>query len=271
MTAALVLDALVLAWVLYRQLQVRRVWMRLTLRLPVVLGLIGIVEIVDFSHQHPIHAAAAGVLALSLLIAGAGFGALRALTVRLWSAGGVVLRQGTWVTMTLWLVSLGLHFAADAWVEALKGPAGLTSASLLLYLGVTYGVQQAVVHHRAMALAHEGEPIDVQAQEVPGRWWAGTFRTGPGGGPGAGRAPWGQFGTVELPRWPFGAAGNETSAGAPDGGGGGPLPAIDARAEVVEQRARRGGSSGGAGGGSRPGGPGDAPGGGSASGAGTGG
>jgi hypothetical protein len=176
-TVALVLDALVLAWLLYRQRKVRRVPPRLGLRFPVLLGVLGLVEVADYSHQHTLGPAVIGVLALSLAVAAVGLGIVRALTVRVQVVDGVMLRQGTWLTVALWLISLGLHFAADWWITALKGPSGLPSASLLLYLGLTYGVQRAVVHRRATALAGRLGPIDVRADDVS----QGPWSPGPSG------------------------------------------------------------------------------------------
>ncbi|MHB1583919.1 MAG: hypothetical protein ACYCU7_04700 [Acidimicrobiales bacterium] len=168
MTTALVVDALILAWFLYRQRKVRRVPARLGLRIPLLLAAIGVVEVADFSRQYPLRPAVVGILVLTLAVAAVGLGAVRALTVRLWAADGIVLRQGTWLTIALWLVSLGTHLAAAAWIGALKGPGGLPSASLLLFLGLTYGVQRAVVHRRALRLAAALRPIDVRADDVGG-------------------------------------------------------------------------------------------------------
>lgn len=41
-------------------------------------------------------------------------GALRATTVRLWIKDGRVVRQGTWLTVILWLISVGSHLVASA-------------------------------------------------------------------------------------------------------------------------------------------------------------
>ena len=55
--------------------------------------------------------------ALSLL-AGAGMGAIRAVTVTIWRAeDGSAWRHGTKFTAALWLVSLAAHFVLDALVE----------------------------------------------------------------------------------------------------------------------------------------------------------
>ena len=53
-----------------------------------------------------------------------------------------MLRQGTWVTMALWIVGVAIH----ALVGAL---ADISDSTLLLYMGITLGAQQLVVQARA--------------------------------------------------------------------------------------------------------------------------
>lgn len=69
-------------------------------------------------------------------------GAIRAYTVKLWSSGSVVYRQGTWLTIGLWIVSVALHLAVDQ-----IGKTG--DATLLIYYGITLAVQNWVVQSRA--------------------------------------------------------------------------------------------------------------------------
>ena len=117
-----------------------------------------------------------------------------------------MLRQGTWLTMALWVVSLALHFSASAWIDSIHGQGGVVSASLLLWLGITYGVQNAVVHRRAEGLLEAGRPHRRRAPRWLGvRLWAGRW-PGPGGprragaGPGArgGRGPAAHAGAIEA-------------------------------------------------------------------------
>jgi len=183
MTLAIALDVLVVAWLLWRQLKVRRVWPRLTFRLAAVLCVLGLVELVDYTGHHHVSAAVAGILTLSFGVGAVALGALRAATVRIWRAGPVVLRQGTWLTVGLWVLSLGLHYGAEGWIDSLHGAGGVISASLLLWLGVAYGVQNAVVHHRAEGLLGSvGPVIDARSEAVAPEGPGGPA----GGGPSAG-------------------------------------------------------------------------------------
>jgi hypothetical protein len=177
-----VLDVVVVVWVLYRQVQVRRVRAQVNLRLSAVLAVIGLIELISYAGHHHLSAKVVGVLVLSMLVGAGGFGAIRPATVHLWRDESGVFRQGTWLTMALWIVSLALHFGADWWIDAWKGPSGLASVSLLLYIGITYGVQNAVVHARAQKLLAAAGPMGARSAPFAGHWWAGTW-TPPSRGP----------------------------------------------------------------------------------------
>jgi hypothetical protein len=139
----------VLAFILYRQLQARPV--RDTMRLPLILAVIGVVELARFL-QHGHHGAGvAAALAGSLVIA-AVFGAIRAATVHVWVDGGQAWRQGNWLTAVLWVVSLAVHLGYDYLVDGKGSQAGLGSASLLLYFGVTFTVQRLILQARAQRI-----------------------------------------------------------------------------------------------------------------------
>ena len=78
-----------------------------------ILGLIGIFEMKGATGSHRVTAAPIAWLVLSLL-AGAGMGAVRGATVRIWRAeDGSAWRQGTVLTTTLWIVSLATHLVSE--------------------------------------------------------------------------------------------------------------------------------------------------------------
>ncbi|MBO0801589.1 MAG: hypothetical protein J2P25_00725 [Nocardiopsaceae bacterium] len=139
-SASLVVTVVVLAFILFRQLRARPVTSRMLI--PVVLIVVGLGNELSYSQRHPLSGAALAALAGLLVLDAGALGALRAWTVRLWREDGQVLRQGTWLTVALWLVGLGIHVAVDQ-------VAGLGSSSLLLYLGITYLVQRLVLLPRA--------------------------------------------------------------------------------------------------------------------------
>ena len=130
------LGALILILVLLRQVRVRPVPRAFQPRLPVVLGVIGLFEIASYAGNHHVSSSAWLWVVGTTLVGALGLGALRGLSMRVWTGNGWVLRQGNALTMALWLVSLLVHFVGDAaWSHA--GASGLEGASFLLYLGVT--------------------------------------------------------------------------------------------------------------------------------------
>ena len=188
------LGTLILVVVLLRQGRVRPVPRAYHPRLPVFVGVIGLIEVLSYAGDHHVSASAWGWVLGSLLIGAVGLGALRGLSMRVWSSNAWVVRQGTTVTMILWLVSLLVHFAADAGGNH-SGAVGLEAASFLLYLGLTLGVQGSVVHRRALPLWDQlgpdaGRPLRISFTQGPGTFFA-TFRS-PGSGPsGSGPTGWG--------------------------------------------------------------------------------
>ena len=162
-----VIDVAVLAWVLYRQRSLRRVPLRFGAQLPVLIAVFGVIELVDYTNSHDVRGDVVLVTLASVVVGAGLLGALRAYTVRLYGGpGGRVLRQGTWLTMALWLVSVAVHFGAFSLVHALHGTSGIASASLLLYLAVSIAVQNNVVRHRARRLVQEGGAIDVSSEPI---------------------------------------------------------------------------------------------------------
>lgn len=122
------------------------------MRLPLILVIVGVVELSRFL-QHGHHGPAVmAALAGSLLIAAA-FGAIRAATVHVSVDGGQGWRQGTWLTAVLWVVSLGVHLGYDYLVDGKGAQAGLGSASMLLYFGVTFTIQRLILQARAQRIA----------------------------------------------------------------------------------------------------------------------
>ena len=190
------LGVLVLILVLLRQVRVRPVPRVFQPRLPVVLGVIGLFEMFSYAGNHHVSSTAWLWVVGTLVVGALGFGVLRGLSMRVWTGNGWVLRQGSAVTMALWLVSLLVHFAGDAG-QSHAGAAGLEGASLLLYLGVTLCVQYYVVYRRALPLWGQlgpdaGRPLRVQFTQAPGAFFA-TF----GSGAAPGRRGWGSPGAAQ--------------------------------------------------------------------------
>ncbi|GAA2126385.1 hypothetical protein [Actinomadura napierensis] len=148
-TADNVLIALaVLALVLYRQLRSRPVGERRLYTLPAVLAVIGVAQggLLDQAHA----GLSVALLAVEAVTAVA-FGALRAVTVRLWRADdGELWRRGTAWTLAAWLVSIlsRVGFLAAGHALGLK----VGSSVFLVFLALTLIVQNLLVAWRGRRL-----------------------------------------------------------------------------------------------------------------------
>lgn len=157
--ADIVISLAVLALILYRQLQVRRA--SPTLILPVILIVIGLAGLTAASKgSNKLTAGGIGILVALLVFDAVGLGAVRAWTVRLWHDGTAVLRQGTWVTVALWLVGIVIHEVVDL-------VAHIPSTSLLLYLGVTLLAQQLVLQARVNRVEHQPGNVTADPPATP--------------------------------------------------------------------------------------------------------
>ncbi|MFC8732946.1 hypothetical protein ACFT5B_10840 [Luteimicrobium sp. NPDC057192] len=152
-----VLGLLVLAWVLSRQVQKRPVTPS-SFRVPVILAAVGPYETASFVRDAaPSSGVPVGVVALLVLgvVVGGALAAVRGYQMRVWrDTDGTVVRQGTALTVLLWLVAIAAHLGIDVAIDHVSHPlAGLGSVSLVLYLGVVLGIQGLVVQHRAQLVA----------------------------------------------------------------------------------------------------------------------
>ena len=200
MDFSIALDVLIGVYILSRQRRIRPVPRVLSLRFPIIVGVIGLIDLLSYTdtHHHITHAAYLWVLA-TLVVGALLLGAVRALTVKIWTTNNWVVRQGTWLTIGLWVLSLALHFAGGIGAQH-SGTGNLEASSFLLYLAVTYGVQNYIVFRRATPLwdalgPEAGRRLQVNFGAGPGG--SGAFFTMFGGGgsgsdgaaPGFGRGP----------------------------------------------------------------------------------
>jgi hypothetical protein len=143
---SIVVGAAVAALLVVRQLRAQPV--NANLRLPLILGIIGLIELTNYLQKNHLGRTAIVALAGSLVLA-AVLGAARAATVRLWLRDGQPWRQGNWLTGLLWVVSLAAHFGLDYLIDPHSPNGGVAGASILLYVAVTYTVQRLIVQARA--------------------------------------------------------------------------------------------------------------------------
>lgn len=154
-TESVLIACLVVALLLANQLRRRPLRSGRTYLLPALLVLLGISNMTSYSHVHVIGSEGWLAILASVAILGLGLGYLRARTVRVWNEGDRWIRQGTWLTAVLWVVTLGVHLVLD-----LKSPA--SASSLLLYLGATLAAQNLSFQERIRFLA-AGSPTSRDA------------------------------------------------------------------------------------------------------------
>ena len=136
-------------------------------RFILILGVIGIVECANAAKGHQLSSETVALVVGGLVVAAA-FGWVRALSMRVWrAADGVAWRQGTWVTAILWVASLAAHLGIDVVVDGTTDIKGFSSATILLYLAVTLGVQRELVRARAARIPAAGAS-QPSAQGFPG-------------------------------------------------------------------------------------------------------
>jgi len=163
----ILIDLAALLWLLGRQVRARP--LKESYKIPVILGIIGLFEfgalvlgggkqLASFlKGQRPFTAIPDGRIIIAAvagsLILAAITGALRAPTVRLWRQDGQVWRRGTWLTVTLWIVSIGAHLGYDALIARGTGEADIGDATMLLFFAVSLTVQRWMLVARARRLS----------------------------------------------------------------------------------------------------------------------
>ena len=163
----LIIGVLVLVLLLSRQLVTRR--LSESYRLSVILGVIGIVEFATFLKGHPKDDGGIAAALIGSLVIAAAFGAIRALTVRVWRDNGQLLRKGTWVTAVLWVLSFAAHLGYDDLVAGHitgKNGGNVGDATILLYLVVTLTIQRFILLNR-VARQEAGGQLPTQGPQVP--------------------------------------------------------------------------------------------------------
>jgi hypothetical protein len=146
----LLVGIVVLGLVVYRQIIARP--LNGNFRLPLLLGVIGVVELVSFLKGKHVTGTLEAGLAGSLVLA-AVFGAARALVTRVWVQDGQPWRKGGWPAGLLWVVAVAAHLGYDQFVYK---NASLGSITILLYLAVSLVVQGVILQAKALRLPNGG-------------------------------------------------------------------------------------------------------------------
>ena len=164
---SLVIGLAVLALVLFRQLATRR--LSESYRMSIIFGVIGAVQFADFLKGHPGNPAGITEAVVGSLVLAGVFGVARAITVRVWRQGGLLMRQGTWITAILWIVAVAAHYGYDDLVAGHitgKNGSSVGNATVLLYLVISLTVQQFVLLARVKRQDAAGE-VPTEDPQVP--------------------------------------------------------------------------------------------------------
>jgi hypothetical protein len=146
----------ILVWLLSRQIRKRPIGRRSgssgkstrRLRLaPILIGL-GLIQFLYYlDHNRHFSGFAITILLLSFIVCGL-LSVIRAHTVHIWRESEGLMRQGTWITISLWLVGTALHLVAELIIDHNGGPAGAGSATMLIYLGFAVFIQTVFLKRR---------------------------------------------------------------------------------------------------------------------------
>jgi hypothetical protein len=147
----LVIGVAVLGLLIYRNLVARPVRQG-NQRIFLILGIVGIIETVEYMQKNHVDATIATAALAGSLVLAAVFGAIRAFTVRVWMKDGQPWSQGNVLTAVLWVIALGAHLGYDALIGHAKGVGDIGTATVLLYLVVSLAVQRFIIVARAARL-----------------------------------------------------------------------------------------------------------------------
>lgn len=153
----LVIGLVVVGLLIFRQLRPRQV--RANPRLLLILLVVGVIQAVNYFNHSTGHVGSAAVIALvGSLVLAVVFGALRAFTVRIWTADGQPWMQGNILTAVLWAAALGAHLGYDYLIGQHKDIGQIGTATVVLYLVASLAAQRLVVAWRAQRLEAVPQP-----------------------------------------------------------------------------------------------------------------
>ncbi|GAA5160199.1 MULTISPECIES: hypothetical protein [Amycolatopsis] len=142
----IVILVLVLWRVVYRQLRGSTITIRGLTLIPVILVVLGVANCARVLPQASGREIALLVADLAILLV---LGVARAASTRLGLRNGYAFQKGTSLTLVLWLVTVAIRVGFAAAGASLGAAGALTSASVLLSVGLSIGVQNVLIYQRA--------------------------------------------------------------------------------------------------------------------------
>jgi hypothetical protein len=158
-----VLVALVLAWIVMRQVRGRYVSTGRLAVLPAILVVIGLGSAASVTWTGLAVAVVAGELVLT-----AALGVLRGALTHLTLREGYLYQCGGGLGLALWVVSIGVRVLSAVGASAI-GVGAATEATITLSFGVSLAVQFVVLHLRVQADGRPLRPADGGRRPASGR------------------------------------------------------------------------------------------------------
>jgi FtsH-binding integral membrane protein len=116
--------------------------------LPLVLAVIGLYQVAQLPHLTP---ADIGLIAAEGVIA-VGLGLLRGSTIKVFVRDGHLWQRYSWATIGLWVASIVVRFGMSGGAVLLGADRNVMQTAILLTLGLTFAGEGAVIALRARAL-----------------------------------------------------------------------------------------------------------------------
>lgn len=156
------LGMLVIYRVVYKQLRGTTLTRKSLVTIPIILVAVGV-----FTSLDALRAADTDELVLLGIdiVVLAVLGLFRSASTKLTASGDTTFQKGSWVTLVLWLATIGAR-VAFAFIGGSFGASGaLSSASIMLTLGVSIGAQNALTYYR---IQQRGLPLAADAPRTLG-------------------------------------------------------------------------------------------------------
>jgi hypothetical protein len=142
----IVITLAVLAWVLYQQTVARPVTVRRLWFLPGILVVLGVISLSNL--QGHLGSTADTYIAVDL-VSSVALGALRGCFIRVYGQDGVMWRQGSAVTIALWVVSIAVRLGIGL-LAANAGVGNVSDAALEVAFGLSLAGQNGIVAFRGV-------------------------------------------------------------------------------------------------------------------------
>lgn len=132
----------VIAFILYNQIRVKQVKMDTKFTTPLIMLILGVYSMIDNDELSKFTLVSWISMLISFTVLAIGMAAIRATTVKIWIEKEILYRQGTWLTVLLWAVSISLH-------SVLNRIGNVGHSTAFIYFAITFTVQKLIIKKRA--------------------------------------------------------------------------------------------------------------------------